>query len=126
MQKEKYRDLEQKINDYFLYCDAFNEASEKLIKPYTLSGLLGYIEITRAEFERLSKIRRHEKILCLAKMKIESFIEENALTGKLSSNASMNSLKYNFGWGEKQDAEEVKTDGTLVFTMSPELLSLAK
>ena len=55
MQKEKYRDLEQKINDYFLYCDAVNEASEKLIKPYTLSGLLGYIEITRAEFERLSK-----------------------------------------------------------------------
>lgn len=96
---EKYSNLDKKIEKYFAECDAKN--CEKIIKPYTLSGLLCHLKITRAQFEKMSKSRKYALVLCTAKARIEAFIEENSLTGGLSANASANSLKYNFGWGEK-------------------------
>ena len=126
MRNEKNKDLEKRINDYFLYCDAVNESHNKTVKPYTLSGLLSYMGITKSEFEGLLKTRRNERLFALAKMKIEAFIEENALNGTLSCNASMNSLKYSFGWGEKQEKQDLANDGNVIFSMSPEMQSLAR
>ena len=123
----KYCDLEQRINDYFLYCDAVNDAKEEIVKPYTLSGLLSYIGVSRQEFEKLSHIRRHEKLISRAKAKIEAFIEENALTGELSINAAANSLKYNFGWGERQDRDDGESKSkSITVTLSPEMCELAR
>lgn len=125
--KEKYSELEEKINDYFLYCDAENEGKKGIVKPYTLSGLLCYTGLTRSEFERLSKIKRHEALFKCAEAKIEAFIEENMLTGALSCNASLNSLKYNFGWGEKGDIDEEKSKGQhITVTLSPDMCELAR
>lgn len=125
MRKEKYKNLEERINNYFMLCDSANEEKGKIVKPYTLSGLLCHIEMTRAEFERMSMIKRHEKILSRAKSKIEAFIEENALTNGLSCNASLNSLKFNFGWGEKTDKAENETHSHITVTLSPEMSELA-
>lgn len=123
----KFCDLEQRINDYFLYCDAVNDSKDEIVKPYTLSGLLCYIGMSRKEFDKISNIKRHEKIISRAKAKIEAFIEENALTGELSINAAANSLKYNFGWGEKADKDENDAKNkSITVTLSPEMCELAK
>ena len=123
----KFYDLEQRINDYFLYCDAVNESKNEIVKPYTLSGLLCYIGVSRQELEKISHIKRHEKLISRAKAKIEAFIEENALTGELSINAAANSLKYNFGWGEKADKDENESKSkSITVTLSPEMCELAK
>ncbi|MBE6680878.1 MAG: hypothetical protein E7600_01155 [Ruminococcaceae bacterium] len=123
---ERFIDLEQRINDYFLYCDAVNESKEEMVKPYTLSGLLCYIGISRQEFEKISKTKRYQKLISRAKSKIEAFIEENALTGELSISAATNSLKYNFGWGEKADRNESEEHGPLTVVLSPETQEFAK
>lgn len=103
----KYADIENKISKYFDECDALNGDGKKLVKPYTLSGLICSLGVTRSEFEKLMKNKKYSEKLYGAKAKIEAFIEENALIGGLSANAAANSLKYNFGWGEKTNAEEI-------------------
>ena len=47
---EKYKDIEKRIESYFEYCDAVNEEKGKIVKPYTLSGLLCDAEMSREEF----------------------------------------------------------------------------
>lgn len=124
---EKFTELEKKIEEYFLFCDAENEGKKDIVKPYTLSGLLCHTGLTRAELERLSKIKRHEALFKRAEARIEAFIEENMLTGALSCNASLNSLKYNFGWGEKNDDDGEKSKGQhITVTLSPDMCELAR
>ena len=100
MDKKEYLDspecFKNTCDAYFASCDEKN--SEKLKKPYTVSGLCLYLGITRAELEKLSKKRRLSKICKETFLKIESFIEENALLGALANNPALYSLKYNFGW----------------------------
>ena len=118
--------LEEKIKCYFDYCDSINGESQKAItKPYTLSGLLCFLGLSRSEFEAMSKKKRYSKIISFARAKIEAYIEENSLTGKLSCNASSNSLKYNFGWGEKQEREQQDTSKHITVTLSPDMKELA-
>ena len=127
MTREKRKSLsslEEKTDEYFRRCDSANDEQKNIIKPYTLSGLLSFTELSREEFEMLLKSKTHGESLCRAKGKIEAFIEENMLTGKLSCNASLNSLKYNFGWGEKERESE-KNDRTITVTLSPEMNDLA-
>lgn len=124
----KPEELEERIQSYFDYCDSFNENDKcEILKPYTLSGLLYHAGLTRKEFENLISNKRYCRILSSAKSRIEAFIEENALTGELSCNASLNSLKYYFGWGEKREEEkEVSKSGHITLSLSPELCDLAK
>ena len=104
--KNKFCDIETKIQSYFDYCDELNSTGNDIVKPYTLSGLLSFISVTRDEFARLLKMRKYQGILNAALAKIEAYIEENSLTGGLSINASANSLKYNFGWGEHKTEQK--------------------
>lgn len=123
---KKYDAIEERIKDYFLMCDAVNEEHEDMIKPYTLSGLLCHLGITRQELEKLCASKKYSHILQNAMARIEAFIEENALTGELSCNASMNSLKFNFGWGENREKHEEASDKNITITLSPEMCELAK
>ena len=107
--KERLHELEKRIDAYFDACDAANSESKKTVKPYTLSGLMSYTGLSRSELQGLARSKKFGSIICDAFAKIESFIEEKSLTGELSCNASMNSLKYNFGWGEKLQEEEKST-----------------
>ncbi len=113
------------IDGYFDYCDAVNEGQKNIIKPYTLSGLLCHTGLTRESFCELLKVKRHKNVLSKALSRIEAYIEENMLTGALSCNASLNSLKYNFSWGEKQAEGEDDVQKNLCVTLSPELSALA-
>lgn len=120
-------ELEEKMNVYFDFCDACNEGKKEIVKPYTFSGLLSFTGLTRQEFSRLSKIKRHALTFKKAQARIEAFIEENMLTGALSCNASLNSLKYNFGWGEKQECDDEKSkEQHITVTLSPDMCELAR
>lgn len=101
--------LKQKIDAYFAECDAANEKEKKAVKPYTLSGLLCYLDLSSEELDSLSAHRSLRPIIGSAKRRIEAYIEENALSGKLSGTAAINSLKANFGWNDK-GTEKTDTD----------------
>lgn len=116
--------LRRKIANYFKICDACNAESKDVKKPYTLSGMLSFLGITRKEFEVLAVQECHARVLSDALAKIEAFIEENALIGALSSNAAANSLKYNFGWGSTKTTE--KGDDTIKIILDGELEHLAE
>lgn len=104
--KKGKEELKLKIDEYFNRCDMANEGSGKVIKPYTLSGLLCHLNLSSQELSELCKVREIRRIISAAKLRIESHIEENALNGKLSGSAAINSLKCNFGWNEKVSKEE--------------------
>ena len=125
-EREKYTFLEQKVSEYFHLCDEKNEGKKDIVKPYTLSGLLCYLEITRDEFEKLLSGGRKGRVLSGAKARIEAYIEENMLTGALSCNASLNSLKYSFDWGERQPQAETGQENLITVTLSPETRELAR
>ena len=106
---EHYRVLAQ---EYFDYCDRVNSSCEPkapLSKPYTLTGLLCALGLTREAFYCLEKTREGRRFVEYALMKIEAFIEENALSGRLSASAAASSLKYSFGWNEKDKLHEEET-----------------
>ncbi len=104
--KEILSRLEERIDEYFCMCDSVNNEKKKTVKPYTLSGLMSYTGLSRGELQGLLKSKKFGRVIADAYSKIECFIEEKSLTGELSCNASMNSLKYNFGWGEKAANED--------------------
>ncbi len=119
--------LEERVEEYFKLCDSINEAdSKKIVKPYTMSGLLYHIGLTKHEFDQLSQVKKYSDLLRSARARIEAFIEEKSLSGELSINASQGSLKYYFGWGEKGEI----TDGTktqiIQVSLSDEARELAK
>ena len=96
--------LELKIKEYFELCDKKNaedEKEKKSVKPYTLTVLLYHLDMSADELEELSKSRKLSRTIGSAKRKIEAYIEENALNGRLSPTAAINSLKEHFGWNEK-------------------------
>ncbi len=108
--KKGREELQLKIEEYFNRCDAANADAKKVTKPYTLSGLLCHLGLTQSELDELCETRTLRRIINSAKLRIEAHIEENALNGKLSGTAAINSLKCNFGWNEKpQKDEQIKT-----------------
>ena len=112
--------------DYFCMCDGINSAGQGIVKPYTLSGLLFHLGLTRKEYYKLLENKKFSPVLLSASARIEAFIEENILTGELSVNAGANSLKYNFGWGDKKtDKGEGSSDDVRV-SLSPDIVNLAK
>lgn len=114
---KRYADLAYKTKKYFDECDAVNERARQenekklfIPKPYTVSGLIYSLGITRREFETLITKPKFSFLL-EAKARIEAFIEENSLNGGLSGTASSSSLKHDFGWGRDmpdEDAGEIR------------------
>lgn len=123
---DKLEDTKRKINDYFLCCDSLNETEKKkIVKPYTLSGLLCFMELTRKEFEKLLCKKKYAEIFNRALSRIEAFTEEKALTGELSASAASNTLKYNFGWNDIKEKEE-SSPNILKIVLDGELMKLAE
>ena len=76
--KEYAKDVEKLKADCercFEFCDNEN-ASGKLKKPYTVSGLCLHLGVSRTELTRLAVRRSHADAMRSVMMKIESFIEE--------------------------------------------------
>ena len=109
---------------YFSQCDTANEeAAPKISKPYTLSGFLSAVELTREQFFSLGKTRNGQRFINATLMKIEAFIEENALNGKLSASAAANSLKYSLGWDGTGDSDR---ENSIVVSLSENAKALGE
>lgn len=101
--------------DYFSRCDA-----EK--RPYSLSALCLSLNITKRRFAALRGDADFAEAVEMALLKIEAYIEENSMAGKINGTLALAVLKESFGWGEKppQTAERVEV------LMSEEVQALAK
>jgi len=111
---------------YFAECDTVNSACEPkspLAKPYTLSGLVCALGLTRDNFFSLGKTREGRRFVEYALARIEAFIEENALSGRLSASAAQSSLKYSFGWNDKEKEHE---EESVKITLSDEAKRLGE
>ena len=124
--KRRIQEYAEAAEHYFAVCDEANSQCEPkmpLAKPYTLSGLLCCLGISRKAFFALEGTRDGRVFVNHVLTKIEAFIEENALSGRLSASAAQSSLKYSFGWGDKErDGEDEK----ITVTLTPEARRLAE
>ena len=112
-------DIENKINDYFNYC---NENS----KPFTMSGLALFLDCSRTtlyqyenELVKFNNISDEDKKRIMntvkrAKRMVEAYQEEQLFLGK-SPVGTIFSLKNNFNW---KDAQEINNN-TTVSTSNP-------
>ena len=100
-------DIENKINDYFNYC---NENS----KPFTMSGLALFLDCSRTtlyqyenELIKFNNVSENDKQRIMnavkrAKRMVEAYQEEQLFIGK-SPVGTIFSLKNNFNWKDTQE-----------------------
>src|SRR5574344_655238 len=121
---KKYSELElfqKKTDEYFKMCD------EKE-KPYTITGLCLYLDICRDTLIEYEKREGFIDTIKRAKNKVENYVEENSLMGKLNPTVSIFNLKNNFGWKDKTEIEtnqNIKVDNPYKNLTEEELKKLA-
>lgn len=108
------KEVEEKINAYFNYC-------EEKEKPYTMSGLAYYLGISRQTLVNYSNQDQFFDTIKKARDKVQMQLEENALSNKANPTFTIFNLKNNFDW---KDNNEVKTN--VEITKVDELLNEIK
>ena len=100
-------DIEQKVEDYFNYCNENN-------KPFTMSGLALFLDCSRMtlyqyenELIKFNNISEEDKKRIIdtvkrAKRMVEAYQEEQLFIGK-SPVGTIFSLKNNFNWKDSQE-----------------------
>ena len=89
---------EKDINDYFLCCDSLNEKDNKKIsKPYTLSGLLCYMGLTRKEFELLAYLIRHKGKICSREQILSSVWSDEVIVLDRTIDVNITRLRSKIG-----------------------------
>lgn len=101
-------ELTKKTNEYFKMCD------EKE-KPYTISGLCLYLDTTRETIREYELREEFVDTIKRAKQRVENYVEEYSLIGKLNPTVSIFNLKNNFNWKDKTEIDNnVKVEKTSV------------
>ncbi len=119
-------DFQNKVNAYFEWCDSQKQAipSEKgikiIYKPYTVSGLCLYLDITRETLCQYEKDEIFSDTIKRAKGRIENWIEEHAMTRDIDNTSAIFNLKNNFGWRDKQEIESYNKNENLNIEMTDE------
>ena len=108
------KEVEEKINAYFNYC-------EEKEKPYTMSGLAYYLDISRQTLVNYSNQDQFFDTIKKARDRVQMQLEENALSNKANPTFTIFNLKNNFDW---KDSNEVKTN--VEITKVDELLNEIK
>lgn len=105
-------EVEEKINAYFNYC-------EEKEKPYTMSGLAYYLEVSRQTLVNYSNEDEYFDTIKKARDRVQMQLEENALSNKANPTFTIFNLKNNFDWKDKMEVE--KTDMTKVDKLLKEI-----
>lgn len=105
-------EVEKKINAYFNYC-------EEKEKPYTMSGLAYYLEVSRQTLVNYSNKDEYFDTIKKARDRVQMQLEENALSNKANPTFTIFNLKNNFDWKDKMEVE--KTDMTKVDELLKEI-----
>lgn len=79
---------------------------KKQMIPYTLSGLCLALGIPKRTFKSLRGDKKFAQAVEMALLKIEAYIEENSISGRINGTLALAILRENFGWGEKSEAPE--------------------
>ena len=87
-------EVEEKINAYFNYC-------EEKEKPYTMSGLAYYLDISRQTLVNYSNQDQFFDTIKKARDRVQMQLEENALSNKANPTFTIFNLKNNFDWKDK-------------------------
>lgn len=109
---ESVEEIEGKINAYFNYC-------EEKEKPYTMSGLAYYLEVSRQTLVNYSNKDEYFDTIKKARDRVQMQLEENALSNKANPTFTIFNLKNNFDWKDKMEVE--KTDMTKVDELLKEI-----
>lgn len=111
---ETVKELEEKIEAYFDYCDdtvvkkILNKNQEiiaEITKPYTITGLAEWLGTNRQTLVNYEKRDEFFDTIKGAKAKIEACYEERALLGDNSPVVSIFTLKNNFNWKDKTETD---------------------
>ena len=118
--------LKKAIDDYFSSCDdspsspmcavckdGVGDKCLSCIKkrtPYTLAGLCQSMGMTKRRFLSLKSDDRLCGIVDGALMKIERYVEENALCGTVNNTFAQAVLKEEFGWGREETPDSVRIE----------------
>ena len=92
-------EVEEKINAYFNYC-------EEKEKPYTMSGLAYYLEVSRQTLVNYSYKDEYFDTIKKARDRIQMQLEENALSNNANPTFTIFNLKNNFGWKEQSEIKQ--------------------
>lgn len=104
--------MEKMINKYFDWCDSLKQeiktikGIQTIYKPYTVSGLCLYLNITTETLLQYEKQKEFSATIKRAKKRIENWIEEHALTRDIDTTSAIFNLKNNFGWKDKQEIDQ--------------------
>lgn len=100
--------LQAQVDAYFASChDAGN--GNKLIRPYTITGLALALDTSRETLCEYSERPEFVDTVKRAKLRCENFAEEQLYTNK-SPGGPIFALK-NYGWSDKQENEISGKDG---------------
>lgn len=91
-------EVKSKIDAYFNYC-------EEKEKPYTMSGLAYYLEVSRQTLVNYSYEDEYFDTIKKARDKVQMQLEENALSNKANPTFTIFNLKNNFDWKDKVEVK---------------------
>lgn len=86
--------------------DLCERCSKKQARPYTLSGLCLALGLSKRQFMLLRDDPDFTEAVERTLLKIEAYVEENSLAGKINGTLAQTILRENFGWGEKNGNPE--------------------
>lgn len=93
------KELEDKIDEYFKYCDKNN-------KPYSMTGLALALDTYRSLLLDYSEKDGFSYSIKKAKTKCENWVEEGALTNKINPTSAIFNLKNNYSdWKDKSEVD---------------------
>ena len=107
-------ELEDKIQDYFNYCDENK-------KPYTITGLAVFLDTDRATLVRYQEKDQFCNTIKKAKRKVEKQFELNTLKGQYNPTIAIFLMKNNFNYEDKVQQEVAVTERTKAEKLSDEL-----
>ena len=127
------KELRENVDKYFNWCDeqikVFEDSKGRqtiIRKPYTLTGLCLYLNITRETFAEYCKGRYDDDLnkfsdtFTYARKKVENYIEEGTLNGSINHNAGAFNLKNNFNWSDKKEIDLKVEDLTVTIANDDE------
>ena len=93
-------DLEKAVNEYF----------NKGLDIISLGGLCCHLDLTYEGFAEYGRRKSYSGIVKKAKQKVETWVNESGMAGKINPTMAIINLKANFKWNDKAGEQPENTD----------------